>query len=315
LTDAGNAGAMFAAAPTRRAAASYFRSLHTSPGISMRRLLLSLSLSMVLAPIPAALAQVSIGIGAPGVSIGINLNAYPSLVRVPGYPVYYDPRGDSNYFFYDGQYWVYREDNWYASSWYNGPWVSVQPAYVPLYVLRVPVRYYRQPPTYFRGWRADAPPRWGDHWGRDWERSRAGWNQWNRNNTPRPAPLPVYQRQYSGDRYPGSYDRQREIRTRNYSYQPRESITQQHFQPRVSPGGPDNGPRGRDSRNDSQGNDRGNRPDPRGNDRGNRPDSQGNDRGNRPDTPRNERGNRLESQGNDRGNPAESQGKGRDKKD
>ena len=75
----------------------------------------------------SAIAQVSIGIGLPGVSIGINLPLYPELVRVPGYPVYYAPRLDSNYFFYDGMYWVYQEDNWYASSWYNGPWGLVDP--------------------------------------------------------------------------------------------------------------------------------------------------------------------------------------------
>ena len=76
---------------------------------------------------------------------------------MPGYPVYYDPRADSNYFFYDGLYWVYQEDNWYASDWYNGPWQSVAPYDVPVFVLRVPVRYYRQPPAYFRGWRAEHP--------------------------------------------------------------------------------------------------------------------------------------------------------------
>ena len=193
----------------------------------MRHLLISLLL--FLAPVPAALAQVGIGISVPGISIGINLNAYPTLTRVPGYPVYYDARANSNYFFYDGQYWVYQRDNWYASSWYNGPWYAVQPAYVPLYLLRVPVRYYRQPPPYFRGWRVDAAPRWGDHWGRDWEAGHSGWNQWNRNEAPRPAPLPTYQRKYNGERYPGTVERQHEIRTQNYRYQPREPITQQHY--------------------------------------------------------------------------------------
>ena len=46
---------------------------------------------------------------------------------MPGYPVYYAPRINSNYFFYDGMYWVYQRDNWYASSWYNGPWGLVAP--------------------------------------------------------------------------------------------------------------------------------------------------------------------------------------------
>ena len=120
---------------------------------------------MLLCSITSAAAQVSVGIGLPGVSIGINLPVYPQLVLVPGYPVYYAPQVNSNYFFYDGMYWVYQRDNWYASSWYNGPWELVAPEAVPLFVLRVPVRYYRRPPAYFRGWRADAPPRWGEHWG------------------------------------------------------------------------------------------------------------------------------------------------------
>ena len=80
---------------------------------------------MLLCSITSAAAQMSVGIGFPGVSIGINLPVYPELVPVPGYPVYYAPQVNSNYFFYDGMYWVYQGDNWYASSWYNGPWALV----------------------------------------------------------------------------------------------------------------------------------------------------------------------------------------------
>ena len=147
-------------------------------------------------------AQLSVNFGVPGVNIGINLPVYPDLQRVPGYPVYYAPGVSSNYFFYDGLYWVYQGDNWYASSWYNGPWSAVDPMDVPVYVLRVPVRYYREAPVYFRGWSVDQAPRWGDHWGQSWEKRRGGWDQWNRNSAPAPAPLPSYQRQYSGNRYP-----------------------------------------------------------------------------------------------------------------
>src|ERR1700737_1967258 len=94
----------------------------------------------MLCSITSAAAQVSVGIEFPGVNIGINLPAYPQLVPVPGYPVYYAPQMNSNYFFYDGMYWVYQRDNWYASTWYNGPWDLVSPEEVPLFVLRVPVR-------------------------------------------------------------------------------------------------------------------------------------------------------------------------------
>jgi hypothetical protein len=177
--------------------------------------------------VPSALAQVGIGIGLPGINIGINLPLYPELVRVPGYPVYYAPQLDSNFFFYDGMYWVYERDNWYASSWYNGPWDFVAPEIVPLFVLRIPVRYYRNPPRYFRGWRPEAPPRWGDHWGNDWRQQRSGWNKWNRRSAPAPAPLPVYQRNYSGEHYP-HVEQQRDIHNQNYHYQPRDNLVRQH---------------------------------------------------------------------------------------
>jgi hypothetical protein len=178
---------------------------------------------------PPATAQVSIGIGLPSVSIGINVPLYPHLVPVPGYPVYYDPRLHSNLFFYDGLYWVYAEDNWYASSWYNGPWDLISSEMVPDFVLRVPLRFYRRPPQYFLGWDRDAPPRWGEHWGRDWDERRHGWDQWDRAAIPERAPLPTYQREYARNHYP-SAERQRELRDRNYHYRPREEVARHHFE-------------------------------------------------------------------------------------
>jgi len=166
------------------------------------------------------------------VNIGINISLFPELVQVPGYPVYYAPRHEANYFFYDGLYWVLVDDVWYSSDWYNGPWYRVAPDYVPVYLLRVPVRYYRHPPAYFRGWRPDAPPRWGEHWGRDWEQRRAGWDRWNRAAVPKPAPLPTYQRRYSGDRYPRA-DEQHALNNRNYSYRPRDTMVRDHVRPQV----------------------------------------------------------------------------------
>jgi hypothetical protein len=185
----------------------------------------------------SALAQLSVGISVPGVSIGINLPVFPQLVRVPDYPVYYAPGLDSNFFFYDGMYWVYQSDNWYTSDWYNGPWSLVDPESVPVFVLRIPVRYYRNPPLFFGGWRPDAPPRWGEHWGNDWERRRVNWDRWNRASAPAIAPLPVYQRQYTGERYP-RVEQQQMLRSQNYRYQPREAVARQQFQPRKAPDAP-----------------------------------------------------------------------------
>ena len=156
------------------------------------------------------------------VRIGTNLGTYPTLVAVPGYPVYYAPHVAANFFFYDGLYWVYARDSWYASSWYDGPWEAVAPEAVPLFVLRVPVRYYRQPPAYFRGWGPEAPPRWDEHWGHDWAQRHDGWDHWDRASAPAPAPLPTYQRAYSEERYPHR-DQQLALQAQNYHYQPHEA--------------------------------------------------------------------------------------------
>jgi hypothetical protein len=180
----------------------------------------------------AFLVAVMLGITAPvfaDVRIGLNLGVYPQLVPVPGYPVYYAPRVDGNYFFYDGLYWVLDGDEWYASSWYNGPWRVVPAFDVPSFILRVPVRYYRHAPAYFRGWSGNSAPRWGEHWGRDWEQRRGNWNERGRAAVPARAPLPTYQRQYAGNRYPQA-EQQRQMHTQNYRYQPREEVARQHYQ-------------------------------------------------------------------------------------
>ena len=78
-------------------------------------------------------------------------------------------------------------------------------------------------PAYFRGWRPDAPPRWGEHWGNDWDAASRGWDSGTACSVPAPAPLPVYQRQYSGNRYPRGGAAAGAAR-RNYRYQPHEAV-------------------------------------------------------------------------------------------
>ena len=193
--------------------------------MTMRILLMVLWL--LLAAVTSATASVQI-------SIGINLPVYPQLVRVPGYPVYYAPRVAGNFFFYDGLYWVFHDDDWYVSSWYNGPWTIVTPVAVPVFILRIPVRYYREPPVYFRAWRRDAPPRWREHWGDEWGERRSGWDRRDRRAAPPPAPLPTYQRQYSGDRYPREIRDQRELSSQHYRYRPREAAARELLPPPAS---------------------------------------------------------------------------------
>jgi hypothetical protein len=78
-------------------------------------------LLVLLCSVTSAAAQVSIGIGLPSVSIGINLPVFPELVVVSGYPVYYAPRLDANFFFYDGLYWVYQGDYCTRAPGTTGP--------------------------------------------------------------------------------------------------------------------------------------------------------------------------------------------------
>jgi hypothetical protein len=157
---------------------------------------LVVALFVVFFAAPRAESQVS-------VSVGVNLPVFPNLVVVPGYPVYYAPAVHGNYFFYDGLFWAFnvRDGYWYSSSWYNGPWVYVEPVYVPQPILVVPYRYYAVRPAYWAGWEFDLAPRWGVHWGHDWEVHRHGWEHWERRGLVA-APLPLYQREYVRERYP-----------------------------------------------------------------------------------------------------------------
>ncbi len=189
----------------------------------------TISLCILLAVSTPLAAQVSIGVGLPGVSIGINLGGYPELEPIPGYPVYYAPMTDANLFFYDGLYWAYSQDGWYSSAWYNGPWQQLDIDSVPLFLLRVPVRYYRQPPMYFRAWRDGSPPRWGERWGDSWQQRHRDWDHWDRHEAPRLAPRPLYQRDYGGERYPRG-EAQRELRARHYDYEPRDEVACKVYQ-------------------------------------------------------------------------------------
>ncbi len=67
------------------------------------------------------------------------------------------------------------------------------------------------------------------------------------------APLPVYQRQYSESAYPTAAEQQTAIRTRNYSYQPREALTQHHYRDPAQSSVPRPQEKGRDNRNEEHG--------------------------------------------------------------
>lgn len=186
----------------------------------MRKLLFTIALALS-SSLPS-LANAS-------VSIAIDVLQYPTLQRIPGYPVYYAPGMRANYFFYDGMYWVYTGDAWYASPWYDGPWDLVAIDAVPLYVLRVPVRYYGYPPVMFSRWVMDAPPRWDSVWGPSWSHRHHNWQHWNRAGAPPPAPLPRYQQQFTRANYPNEAQR-RELAQQHYKYAPRDTQVRRQTQ-------------------------------------------------------------------------------------
>lgn len=155
-----------------------------------------------------------------GVELGLHLSSYPELVLIPGLPVYYDPRIIANYFFFEGSFWVFEDDDWYRSDWYNGPWRRIPRDEVPVFLLRIPVRYFHRPPLYFRPWALEMPPRWALRWGREWERRHRGWDRWDRRQIPPPAPLPHYQREFPREHYPYAPDLQQRLHERHYPQRP-----------------------------------------------------------------------------------------------
>ena len=184
----------------------------------MKRLLLAALLSLA-SVFPAAAQEYY--------DIDVDLPQYPEMVPVEDSPVYYAPGVDSNYFFYDGLYWDYYNDGWYSSPWYNGPWSYVDPIYVPTYILWVPIRYYRKPAHYWRGWNVHRPPRWGERWGRDWHvRHNQVFAGRDRPRYGR-APLPDYQRSYNRSNYPRAPQQQSQLHTERYAYRPQERTVQQ----------------------------------------------------------------------------------------
>lgn len=180
----------------------------------------------------------TVQVAGPGATMRFSVRDYPDLVPVTGLPVYYAPGVQANYFFYDGLYWVYEDDNWYASTWFDGPWSYVRVDVVPVVVLHIPVYYYRRPPRWFAAWHANEPPHWDQHWGAGWEQRHPDWRRLPPVLPPL-APRPDYQRDYGGHRYPAP-DRQRELHHQNYRYTPRDPVDLPH-----EPAGPgQNGRRG-----------------------------------------------------------------------
>jgi hypothetical protein len=103
------------------------------------------------------------------VDLGFHFGSAPKFVEVPSSPVMYAPSVAGNYFFYAGNYYVFKKGHWYTGTHHSGPWALVEPEFVPRPILAVPVHYYRVPPAEWKRWHAEAAPRWEPAYGRRWE--------------------------------------------------------------------------------------------------------------------------------------------------
>jgi len=132
----------------------------------LRRMMLAVFvMAAVVGPAGLARAQTSL-------NFGLQLGSPPPLAAVPESSVMYGPTVNGNFFFYQGEYYVFRKGAWYMAPRHDGPWAVVAPEYVPRPLLAVPVRYYKSPPPEWKGWRAEAAPRWQAEYGRRWHDRR-----------------------------------------------------------------------------------------------------------------------------------------------
>jgi hypothetical protein len=135
----------------------------------MKRVLV---LSGFVAVAASALAGMPVPVRADSVSIGVNIGtppppppaivlpAPPSLVVVPGTPVYYAPSLSINFFAYGGRYYTHHNGAWFSATVHNGAWTFIAAERVPHPVLAVPVAYYKVPPGHLKKGGGGGPPPW-----------------------------------------------------------------------------------------------------------------------------------------------------------
>ncbi len=139
-------------------------------------------------------ARIELNIGLPSVV----LHADPPVVVIPGTYVYMVPDIEASILFYDGYWYRPYEGRWFRAESYNGPWVYVEPSWVPRALIELPPDYRHLPRGYHRIPYAEFRGNWQRweherHWDRDrdW---RAGWHgrpegrgheEWNRGHEER----------------------------------------------------------------------------------------------------------------------------------
>ena len=183
---------------------------------------------VLLCSITSAGAQVSVGIGLPGVSIGINLPVYPQLVRSPATRSTTRRRsirtissttactGSTS-----GTTGTRVPGTTGPGDWWHRRRCRCTSCAFPCAITD------NLPCTFAAGSRmrrragASTGAMPGNSVGRDGTTGTAA-------RVP-PAPLPAYQRQYSGNRYP-RVEQQQVLQSQHYRYQPQDAVVQQHYQ-------------------------------------------------------------------------------------
>ncbi|MEW6001103.1 MAG: hypothetical protein AB1638_00405 [Nitrospirota bacterium] len=123
------------------------------------------------------------------INIGINVPpsfvvpAPPAVVLIPNTYVYFIPGIEVDIFFYHGYWYRPYEGRWYRSGYYNGPWVYIIPARVPVVLLHLSPAFRHVPPGHDRipygqlkkNWRKwERVKYWDKHRGKEWRKEEKG---------------------------------------------------------------------------------------------------------------------------------------------
>jgi hypothetical protein len=91
-----------------------------------------------------------IDLSAPQQNPANNNTGAPAVQEVPGTGVYYGNYDGSVLYYYGGFWWRYIGGVWYRADLYAGPWVVIDPAYVPYPIFYIGPRWYW--PGFYWGW-------------------------------------------------------------------------------------------------------------------------------------------------------------------
>jgi len=91
------------------------------------------------------------GRGNAGVDVHVNIgfpppimiHAEPELVLIPRTNAYIIPDVDIDILFHNGYWYRPHKGYWYRADSYNGPWISIVPAKIPVALLELPPDYRR----------------------------------------------------------------------------------------------------------------------------------------------------------------------------